>query len=88
MPHSVASNSSNDPMDPDGILPDAPTACPKGSDAEDRDDLSGSNIVVKDTSNSNVKLEDLFDEDDDEEFPSSGVSKEDVQSSSPPPSPL
>ncbi|KAL8654943.1 MAG: hypothetical protein Q9226_003237 [Calogaya cf. arnoldii] len=88
MPHSVTSNSSNDPIDPDSILPDAPTACLKGSDAEDRDDLSGSNIVVQDTSNSNVKLEDLFDEDDDEEFPSSGVSKEDVQSSSPPPSPL
>lgn len=75
-------------MDQDSALPDAPPACLEFSDADDKDDLGGSNVAVQDTSNTNVKLEDLFDEDDDEEFPSSGVPKEDVPSSSPPPSPL
>lgn len=89
MPHSVPPIDPKDSMDQDSTLPDAPPACAEGCDTQDKDDFSGPNAVVPDQSNTNVQLEDLFDEDDDDdEFPSSGVSKEDVPSSSPPPSPL
>ena len=78
----VPQSDSKDMVDQDSTLPDA-SPLPK-----EEDSLGGSNTVAQGPSNANVKLEDLFDEDDDEEFPSSGVSKEDAPSSSPPPSPL
>ncbi|KAL8902249.1 MAG: hypothetical protein Q9192_000124 [Flavoplaca navasiana] len=85
MPHSIPQSNSKDSVDQDSTVPDAPPASLERPGPED-DSLSGSNVVAQGRSNANVKLEDLFDEDDDEEFPSSGLSK-DAPSSSPPPSP-
>ncbi|KAL8669239.1 MAG: hypothetical protein Q9168_006166 [Polycauliona sp. 1 TL-2023] len=68
-------------MDQDSALPDAATACLEGPNPEDE------NLAEHDRSDANVKLEDLFDEDDDEEFPSSAPSKEHEPGSSPPASP-
>ncbi|KAL8700302.1 MAG: hypothetical protein Q9201_005521 [Fulgogasparrea decipioides] len=87
MPHSTSPNGSSDQMDEDSILPDAPPADFEASDSSHADKLDGSYVVVQDPKKENVKLEDLFDDDEDEEFPSSGASKENP-SSSPPASPL
>ncbi|KAL8721738.1 MAG: hypothetical protein Q9225_001636 [Loekoesia sp. 1 TL-2023] len=89
MPHSLSSRESQDAADEDSILPDAPPANPEASTAGDGGDLDGSHAAVQDPAKTNVKLEDLFDDDDedDEEFPSSGVTNGTAPSSSPPASP-
>ncbi|KAL8732137.1 MAG: hypothetical protein Q9166_002884 [cf. Caloplaca sp. 2 TL-2023] len=88
MPHSVSPAELKDAVDEDSVIPDAPPAGLEASDTEEKDNLGGSYVVVEDSSKANVKLEDLFDdEDEDEEFPSSGTSKGDIPSSSPPVSP-
>ncbi|KAL8774970.1 MAG: hypothetical protein Q9209_000449 [Squamulea sp. 1 TL-2023] len=88
MPHSISPTDTKDPVDEDSTLPDAPPAELVASDGGDIYGLDGSHVVVQDPASSNVKLEDLFDDEDEEdEFPSSAMSKEDVSSSSPPPSP-
>ncbi|KAL4938014.1 hypothetical protein BDV06DRAFT_226428, partial [Aspergillus oleicola] len=63
MPHSVASEGSNDPHKDDEVLPDAP-ATPNGDAAE--------------KATTGVKLEDMFndDDEDDNEFPASSAPAE------------
>ncbi|KAL8675913.1 MAG: hypothetical protein Q9224_007352, partial [Gallowayella concinna] len=75
MPHSISPAESPASIDEDSTLPDAPPANLDKAEADNKDHLSGSNIVVQGPSKENVKLEDLFDDDEeDEEFPSSSMS--------------
>ncbi len=88
MPHStvqdvVVSPSESEVDDQDSVLPDAP---PLPSD--DVDNLSQNpshSPPANGTSNADVKLEDLFNDDDsqDEEFPSSSVLDDEPKSSPP-----
>lgn len=79
MPHSVSPEDSPMPVDEDGVLPDAPTN--PTTEAESSQDESkptpekSANDNEQSESKGDVKLEDLFnDEDDeDEEFPSSSA---------------
>ena len=92
MPHSVSPEGT--PLAEDSTLPDAPTA-PLSEQGENPGDLSGDVTMeinggemansVSQPRTDEVKLEDLFnnDEDEDEEFPSSGASDAKVASSPP-----
>ena len=95
MPHSVSSETS--PAVEDSLLPDARPEQPN----EDRDlDDSGDSVSAKDleeseakkpTSTADVKLEDLFNSDDeDDEFPTSSALDDGakVEGSSPPAAPV
>lgn len=86
MPHSVSAEEPKDPMDEDSILPDAPPVGLEASESDDGQIDDSSNAVIQDPSKENIKLEDLFDDDDDEKFPSSSLSNE-TANSSPPASP-
>jgi DNA primase small subunit len=82
MPHSVSSNDFAPHNNDEEILPDAPSAPENESVTDEQNGQPNQNAE------GNVKLEDLFagDEDDDEEFPAS--SAPDVKmASSPPPIP-
>lgn len=84
MPHSLPLEENKNPVDEDTILPDAPPMIAEAADADAKDDLDSS-CAVKASSNGPVKLEDLFDDDEeDEEFPSSAITDETAPGSSPP----
>ncbi|KAI4106277.1 MAG: hypothetical protein L6R37_002259 [Teloschistes peruensis] len=86
MPHSVHSVSAEEPenlMDEDSILPDAPPAGLEFSESDDGQGNNSPNAVMQNAAKENIKLEDLFDDDDDEKFPSSGLSNETANSSPP-----
>lgn len=74
MPHSVSSNESPPPdRGDDEVLPDAPPAADNANAPEEQ------------KAGANVRLEDLFaDDDDDEEFPASSVADVKMASSPPP----
>ncbi|KAL8874062.1 MAG: hypothetical protein Q9174_000567 [Haloplaca sp. 1 TL-2023] len=78
MPHSTSPEAPDNVMDEDGYLPDAPSATIEALDAPKEKEF-----MLQDTAKDNVKLEDLFNDndDDDEEFSSSGVSGEPPSSS-------
>ncbi|KAL9581701.1 MAG: hypothetical protein Q9212_003740 [Teloschistes hypoglaucus] len=86
MPHSVSAKEPKSPMDEDTVLPDAPPAGLESSDSDDGPVDNSPITAIQDPAKENIKLEDLFDDDDDEEFPSSGLSN-DTSNSSPPASP-
>ena len=87
MPHSTReeSSSSHKGTDEDSILPDAPPEADVETREEDSDASQEEPTNSKDTAKRDVKLEDLFnDEDsDDTEFPSSGISNGKMESSPP-----
>ncbi len=86
MPHSVSPPGSSAAPQEDSIIPDAPLHALNDSDSSSsRDENNGKG--VKQDSKADVRLEDFFDEDDDEEFPSSGAANGKVESS-PPRAPL
>lgn len=92
MLHSTASGetSPSAPVEEDTVLPDAPPQSPhrlsrlRGEEASRSSEKA---LHVDDStrpaSNTDVELEDLFGDDDDEEFPSSGVTGGNVESSPP-----
>lgn len=82
MPHSTSPEASPRSEEEDSVLPDAPPADP--SEDEETAVTEGSTDIVmhsveatKDSSKTDIKLEDLFDDDEDEDdefsFPSSGL---------------
>lgn len=89
MPHSLSSEENQYSADEDGVLPDAPPADPGASDVQAGGDSGSPDTLMQESSKVEVKLEDLFaDEDDeDEEFPSSGMADGSAPESSPPAGP-
>lgn len=80
MPHSLSSEGT---LEEDSVLTDAPPAIPTASDVEDKGDSGSSPGAAEDHVKAAVKLEDMFDDEEDEEFPSSGVTDGVAQSSPP-----
>lgn len=90
MPHSTSEELSHIPDHEDSLMPDAPA---NGIDIENEDaensDPSDPYVpptrAIGDAAKIDVKLEDLFndDDEDDEEFPSSGPSNGNIPSSPP-----
>ncbi|KAL8909285.1 MAG: hypothetical protein Q9207_000295 [Kuettlingeria erythrocarpa] len=88
MPHSLSSEGNLDSADEDGVLPDAPLADPGASNVEVGGDSGSPHTLTQEPSQADIKLEDLFaDDDEDEEFPSSGVTDASALESSPPAGP-
>ncbi len=85
MPHSLSSEGNLDSADEDGVLPDAPPADPGASNVDVGGDSGSPHTLMHEPSQADIKLEDLFaDDDEDEEFPSSGVTDASALESSPP----
>lgn len=82
MPHSVLSSESPAPARDDEVLPDAPLEEPANPPQDESADATQGNGAEKTTS---TKLEDLFADDDDDEFPPSAPNTK--QASSPAPEP-
>ncbi|KAL8656604.1 MAG: hypothetical protein Q9210_000142 [Variospora velana] len=82
MPHSLSSEGT---LEEDSVLTDAPPAIPTASDVEDKGGPGSSPGAAEDHVKAAVRLEDLFADDDeeDEEFPNSGVTDGAAQSSPP-----
>ncbi|KAL8928528.1 MAG: hypothetical protein Q9208_001762 [Pyrenodesmia sp. 3 TL-2023] len=89
MPHSLTPEVNQVSADDDGVLPDAPPADQPASDAEVGGDSGSPDTPMQEPCKVDVKLEDLFadDDDEDEEFPSSGVADRSAPESSPPAGP-
>jgi len=87
MPHSTSEELSPAPNQEDSLMPDAPA---NGIDIENEDAESSDpsdpyvppTSTISDAAKTDVKLEDLFndDDEDDEEFPSSGPSSGNIPS--------
>ena len=98
MPHSISPHSSPSSEQNDNLLPDAPMALAGPSKDTDEvasssgssDETMQSTEEIKNTSKMDIKLEDLFNDDDeeDEEFPSSIPATNKELESSPPAAPL
>lgn len=80
MPHSTSPEPSSRLEEEDGVLPDAPPAEPSQDEEAAGSDRSTDAVmysveVATDSSKMDIKLDDMFDddEDEDEEFPSSGL---------------
>lgn len=89
MPHSTAADivTPSSPLEEDSELPDAPSHALDSQDNREGDDQRISEIEapVQEELKTDIKLEDLFndDDEDDEEFPSSGAITGMVESSPP-----
>lgn len=89
MPHSLPSEGNLDSAGEDGVLPDAPPADPRVSNIEVGVDSGSPHTLMQEPSQADIKLDDLFadDDDEDEEFPSPGVTDASALESSPPAGP-
>jgi len=84
MPHSVSPPASPSVAQEDSIIPDAPLPAPLDSNTPSSSDGQNGN-GAEETLKINIKLEELFQngDDDDDEFPSSSATNGKVESSPP-----
>ena len=79
MPHSVSSNDSPKRVGEDDILPDAPPIESANPAVQEEMGTGGTENVK-----AGVKLEDMFNDDEDDEFPASSAADAKTESSPPP----